>query len=204
MLDNKGFDLWANDYDVSVGISDCDDTYPFAGYKKVLNEIYNCILANSAKNILDIGFGTGTLTTKLYEKGYNIFGQDFSYKMIELAKVKMPKANLFQGDFSKGLVNELKNKKYDAIVATYSLHHLEDEEKINFINELLLLLNKNGKIYIGDVAFETKEGLENCRKQCGDGWDIEEIYFVYDEIKKYFKNIEFIKFSHCAGVIKIW
>lgn len=203
MLDNKGFDLWANDYDLSVGISDEDNSYPFAGYKKVLNEIYNCVLKTSSKNVLDIGFGTGTLTTKLYENGCNIFGQDFSNRMIELAKIKMPNAKLFNGDFSKGVVNELKNKKYDAIIATYSLHHLNDTEKVDFINELLLLLNENGKIYIGDIAFETREDLEHCKMQCGDGWDTDEIYFVYDEIKQYFKNIEFIKFSHCAGVIKI-
>lgn len=34
MLDNKGFDLWADGYDVAVGLSDESDTYPFAGYKK--------------------------------------------------------------------------------------------------------------------------------------------------------------------------
>lgn len=69
MPDNKGFDLWADNYDKTVGISDNDNTYPFAGYKKILNAIYNYVLKSSSKNILDIGFGTGTLTTKLYEKG---------------------------------------------------------------------------------------------------------------------------------------
>ena len=34
MLDNKGFDLWANGYDESVSVSDEDNTYPFAGYIK--------------------------------------------------------------------------------------------------------------------------------------------------------------------------
>ena len=36
MLNDKGFDLWADGYDKSVGISDEENTYPFAGYKKVL------------------------------------------------------------------------------------------------------------------------------------------------------------------------
>ncbi len=40
MLDSKGFDLWADGYDQSVGLSDEDGTYPFAGYKQILNEIY--------------------------------------------------------------------------------------------------------------------------------------------------------------------
>ena len=44
MLDNKGFDLWADGYDMSVGMSDDDGTYPFAGYKQILNEIYKRVL----------------------------------------------------------------------------------------------------------------------------------------------------------------
>lgn len=204
MLNNKGFDLWADNYDKTVEISDNDNTYPFAGYKNILNEIYNCILENSSKNILDIGFGTGTLTTKLYEKGCNIYGQDFSDKMVELAKNKMSDSKLFKGDISKGLVEELKKQKYDAIIATYSLHHLSDKDKVKFIKELIKLLNQNAVIYIGDVAFETRNDLEKCKEQCGEHWDNEEIYFVYDEIKKEFPNSEFIKYSACAGIIKIW
>lgn len=204
MLDERGFNLWADNYDKTVGISDEDNTYPFAGYKKILNEIYNDVLKNSCETVLDIGFGTATLTAKLYEKGCQIYGQDFSDKMIELAKNKMPNSKLFKGDFSKGLAKELKEQKYDAIVATYSLHHLEDEEKITFIKELLSLLNENAVIYIGDVAFETRMELEECKKKCGEHWDNDEIYFVYEEIKKEFPNSEFTKYSDCAGMIKIW
>lgn len=59
MLNNKGFDLWADGYDKSVGLSDEDGTYPFAGYKNILNEIYNRVLSRFGMVVLDIGFGTG-------------------------------------------------------------------------------------------------------------------------------------------------
>ena len=36
MLNKIEFDLWADGYDKTVGISDEENTYPFAGYKKVL------------------------------------------------------------------------------------------------------------------------------------------------------------------------
>ena len=36
MLNNLEFDLRADGYDKTVGISDEENTYPFAGYKKVL------------------------------------------------------------------------------------------------------------------------------------------------------------------------
>ena len=33
MLDNKGFDLWADVYDKAVGLSEEANSYPFAEYK---------------------------------------------------------------------------------------------------------------------------------------------------------------------------
>ena len=203
MLDNKGFNLWADGYDQSVGLSDEDGTYPFAGYKQILNEIYNRVLTGKGNKVLDIGFGTGTLTAKLYEQGCNIWGQDFSERMIELAKQKMPKAKLYQGDFTHGLVEELKQNRYDAIIATYSLHHLTDEQKVSLIGNLLPLLNDGGCLYIGDVAFATRAELERCRDLIGDGWDGEEIYFAVDELIKSFPQMDFTQFSFCAGLLAL-
>lgn len=203
MLNSKGFDLWADGYDKSVSVSDDCDTYPFAGYKAILNEIYNRVLSGTGKKVLDIGFGTGTLTSKLYEQGCCVFGQDFSGKMIELAQKKMPKAKLYQGDFSRGLVNDLKQLQYDAIIATYSLHHLTDHQKISFLGELLPLLNEGGCIYIGDVAFATRDELEKCKLQAGDEWDETEIYFVFDELKRALPKLVFEPMSYCAGILTL-
>lgn len=203
MLDNKGFDLWADGYDRSVGLSDEDGTYPFAGYRQILNEIYNRVLTRKGESVLDIGFGTGTLTAKLYKQGFHIWGQDFSERMIELAKEKMPEAKLYQGDFTQGLVEELKKNRYDAIIATYSLHHLTDAQKVSFLNSIVPLLNNGGCIYIGDVAFDSRKELEKNRALIGDEWDEEEIYFVVDEIIKAFPKMKFERFSFCAGLFYI-
>ena len=203
MLNQTGFDLWADGYDQSVGVSDDNGTYPFAGYKKVLNEIYSRVLAHSGQKVLDIGFGTAVLTAKLYANGCEIFGQDFSSRMIELAQAKMPNANLYQGDFTQGLVEPLKQNRYDAIVATYSLHHLTDVQKVAFLQGLLPLLNDGGCIYIGDVAFETRSLLEACKAQAGNAWDDDEIYFVYDELKASLPELQFEKISDCAGILSL-
>lgn len=203
MLNSKGFDLWADAYDKSVSLSDECDTYPFAGYKVILNEIYNRVLSCPGKRVLDLGFGTGTLTSKLYQQDCCIYGQDFSGKMIELAQNKMPKAKLYQGDFSRGLVNDLKQLKYDAIIATYSLHHLSDHQKICFLGELLTLLKENGCIFIGDVAFATRDELEKCKLQAGDEWDETEIYFVFDELKSVFPKLVFEPMSYCSGILTL-
>ena len=203
MLNSNGFDLWADGYDKSVGVSNEEGTYPFAGYKEILNEIYKRILSSSAKKVLDVGFGTGTLTSKLYEQGIEIYGQDFSKRMIELAQMKMPKAQLFQGDFTHGLVKPLLKQKYDAIIATYSLHHLTDTQKVYFLNNLIELLNDDGYIYIGDIAFKTRVELQECMNKAGDDWDDEEVYFVFDELKSYFPSMQFEPISYCAGIISL-
>ncbi|MDO5016436.1 MAG: class I SAM-dependent methyltransferase [Eubacteriales bacterium] len=203
MLDNRGFDLWADGYDHSVGLSDEENTYPFAGYKDVLGSIFQIIMQKPNAMVLDLGFGTGTLTTKLYEHGCHIYGQDFSKSMIDLASEKMPEAQLYQGDLSTGLVEPLRHEAYDFIVATYSLHHLTKPKKISFINELLELLRDHGEILIGDIAFETQEDQQRCREMAGEEWDEEEIYFIIDELKQNFPQLRFQKASFCAGIIRI-
>ena len=203
MLNQTGFDLWADGYDKSVGLSDEQNTYPFAGYKAVLGSIYQRIMEKPNAIVLDIGFGTGTLTTKLYENGCTIYGQDFSARMIELASEKMPNAHLYQGDFTQGLVEPLLAQGYDFIVATYSLHHLTDEQKVSFLRVLRDHLNPGGQVLIGDVAFENRSQLEQCRKDVGDEWDDDEIYFVVDELKKEFPSLIFTQISYCAGIISL-
>lgn len=203
MLNSNGFDVWADGYDESVRLADENDAYPFAGYVAILKEIYGRVCASGAKAVLDIGFGTGTLAGQLYQQGCDVFGQDFSSRMIQLAQGKMPRAKLYQGDFSLGLVQELKQQRYDAIIATYALHHLTDEQKAAFFQELLPLLQDNGCIYVGDVAFATRAQLEQCKAQAGDDWDASEIYFVYDELKQAFPQLRFEPVSHCAGLLTL-
>lgn len=203
MLDNRGFDLWADGYDLAVGLSDEENTYPFAGYKEILGSIFQTIMEKPGAVVLDVGFGTGTLTTKLFENGCTVYGQDFSKRMIELASEKMPDAHLYQGDFSQGLVEALQSRSYDFIVATYSLHHLTDDQKVRFLQSLLERLNEDGKILIGDVAFRSRTDLEQCQREVGEEWDDEEIYFVIDEMRQSFPNLIYQPVSYCAGILTL-
>ncbi|MEG0835586.1 MAG: class I SAM-dependent methyltransferase [Christensenellaceae bacterium] len=202
MLSSNGFDLWADGYDKSVISADEANEYPFAGYKSILNEIYNIVRESKNRTVLDVGFGTGILAQKLYANGYTIFGIDFSSKMIDIAKIKMPNATLIQYDFSLGLPKELSDKRFDCIVSTYAIHHLTDSGKADFIKELLEHLNKNGEILIGDVAFKTRAELENFKIE-SDVWDDDESYIVFDDLEKVFPNASFNKFSCCSGLIRL-
>ncbi|GAJ97804.1 class I SAM-dependent methyltransferase [Geomicrobium sp. JCM 19055] len=206
MLNQRGFDLWADGYDQSVQVSEENDHYPFAGYKQILNAIYNEIMTKESLNILDIGFGTGVLTGKLYDAGHRITGLDFSDKMIQIAKEKMPNATLIQYDLTNGFPDQILTEKYDYIVSTYALHHFTDAYKVQLLEQVLPMLTKEGKLLIGDVSFQTEEDHNRCRDRYEDVWDDDEYYFVLEEIKQRLAGnvqIEYEQLSHCGGVFSL-
>ncbi|NLJ41787.1 MAG: class I SAM-dependent methyltransferase [Clostridiales bacterium] len=204
MLDKTGFDLWADGYDMDVQLSEESGEYPFAGYREVLGTVYKTVREKMG-TVLDIGFGTGVLTRKLYDDGYLITGIDFSERMIKIAAEKMPGANLIQYDFAQGLPAALGDTKFDWIISTYAIHHLTDEKKASFIRDLLGHLAEDGTIIFGDVAFQNTRDLEYAMERDRPIWDDEEDYLVADRIKGMFPDlwIDFKKISYCSGVLTI-
>lgn len=77
MLNSKGFDEWAAGYDASVRHSHDAGEYPFAGYDAVLSLIEARVNSRPGADVLDLGFGTGMLTARLYAAGHPVAGVDF-------------------------------------------------------------------------------------------------------------------------------
>ena len=61
-------------------------------YDDIANIIDDKIKNENLKNnlVLDLACGTGTLTCKLAEKGYEMIGADASFEMLQLAREKNP------------------------------------------------------------------------------------------------------------------
>lgn len=199
LLDEQGFDTWAKDYDDAV-IRNCHK-YPFDKYYEGLYYIYNLIKPNS--KILDIGFGTGTLTKRLYDNKCDVYGIDFSEEMIKISKSKMPNSKLFHYDFNNGLPKEFEDLKFHYIISTYAMHHLTDLKKIEFINNLKSYLNKNGKIIILDIAFNNNDDLNKCKVENKEDWDSSEYYIVWDLLKESLPDFKYSQFSSCSGFIEL-
>lgn len=205
MLEKNGFDTWAGDYDASI--QRYSKGYPFEGYYNVLSYVQNLVEIEEEKKILDVGIGTGLLTSELYKKGGEIYGIDFSDKMIELAKLKIPNGKFYCYDFRNGLPEELVNEKFDYIVSSYAIHHITDENKIDFIKLLIEKLDKNGKIMIADIAFATNDAMEKCKEISKKAWDNDEYYMVAedisDELEKLNLDVKYTQVSSCAGVLEL-
>ena len=205
MLDSQGFDIWSEDYEQYVERSSTG--YPFEGYYDVLNYMYSLAGKKDGAKILDIGVGTGILPSQLYKDGATIYGIDFSAKMIDIAREKMPKAKFFCADFNNGLPSELGGERFDYVISSYAIHHLDDDKKVEFINQLCDVLDNGGSVVIGDVAFRSEEELKKCREKTGKSWDCDEIYVVADTMSKRLMDaglsVRYKQVSSCAGVMEI-
>ena len=205
-MENTGFDLWASSYENDVNVSDGNGDYPFAGYGQVVNDVCDRVMAKAPCRVLDIGIGTGNLSAKLHGNGCEVEGIDFSAKMLEAAAEKMREARLIPHDFAQGLPAELAGQKFDFIVSTYALHHLEDGEKHRLISSAMNFLTDGGAVLIGDVSFENLDAMRESKAHSGDLWDDGEHYLVYADFAAGLSAdcvSSFRRHSHCGGVLEI-
>ncbi len=153
---DKYYDMIALDFDQSVQDDVKNDNFPYGGYRELQDIIINEIFDNkhiSKAKILDIGIGTATLYEKISPSRIQLTGIDISKKMLEVARLKFPKATLINHDILKGMPEELHNKQYDYIVLNYVLRHFELDTMISLIHQLVDYLAPFGKIFIGDLMF---------------------------------------------------
>ena len=99
------FDGWAKNYDNSVR-QDCGTLKIYQHYEAVLKNVYEGAVANQDLNskILEIGVGTGNLTKKFLDSGYDIIGIDQSREMLNVAKEKFPKLRGSHGRIFKNSI----------------------------------------------------------------------------------------------------
>jgi SAM-dependent methyltransferase len=119
----------------------------FKSRRKYLIDLLKNIPKDS--KILDIGCSSGVLLKDLENLGFdpdNLFGIDISEKAILNSK-----KNGLKNTFVMDAQNILLQEKFDAIIASDCLEHLENDEKA--LNNWKKLLNKNGKMYVFVPAY---------------------------------------------------
>lgn len=112
-------------------------------------------------NIIDLGCGTGYVSMKIKERFPNskLTCLDFAENMIAQAKIRMNKyrnVNFYLEDIRKFEFD----KKYDAVVSSLALHHLEtNKDKIKFYKKIFDALEPEGVFYNSDIILGSNETL---------------------------------------------
>ncbi|RIU92742.1 MerR family transcriptional regulator [Oceanobacillus picturae] len=175
--DKWNFDSQAHDYDQSIKMHG----YKFnvhQDYETALNKVVDTIQLNSGDLFLDIGIGTGNLGSRFIESGAKVIGVDQSEEMLAVCKEKHPEIETRKGHF---LALPVMNMQVDAIVSSYALHHLTDDEKLLALEEMDRVLKRHGEICIADLMFLNEEHRQHIMQSFREEGNVEAIGAIEDE-----------------------
>lgn len=123
-------------------------------YQEMMEAIIEAIPFSKQDNlkIIDLGCGTGNLTQKLITAYPNAYVTciDMAENMLKIVKTKLKrkrKVNFWLGD----ICDFDYSGKYDAIVASMVLHHIDKKDKVKFYRKLYNALSKGGVFYAMDI-----------------------------------------------------
>jgi putative AdoMet-dependent methyltransferase len=178
------FDEWAHDYD---GWVSSDDPI-YARYDAVLAKVAELCGAAPGKRVLDIGTGTGNLALSLLDRGATVVGLDPSRKMLDIAAEKLKaRAGLELQQVTEPFMKiPFGDNEFDAVVSTYSFHHVHPGKKRACIIEMLRVLKPGGVWVIGDLIFQDED--EEREVIDAYDWMEDEYYARIDELLPLFRN----------------
>lgn len=179
------------------------------GYDQVLDWVIDYAGIDSKSSVLELGSGTGNLTQRIKACG-RIICVDISTKMNEVAAEKV--SHLVNRSFAVSDVLEYVNasrETFDAIVSTYTLHHLTEEEKMPFLEAAAARLSPCGRLVIGDLMSESADEETQSiayYRSIGDSDtadDMEEEFFWYvdtavEKLNTLGLNVETARFSRLS------
>lgn len=155
------FDQWAQSYDSTVFGSDNEYKEVFQNYQQILEEIARFIDDKKNGVTMEVGVGTGNLSSLLMERGHHVIGVEPSKKMREEAIKKLNRVTILDGHFLEVPIYN----KVDSIVTSYAFHHLTLGEKKESLTYLDSLLNEGGKVVIADTMYSSQRYKEKLHQQ---------------------------------------
>lgn len=130
----------------------------FPGYAKRIQSFGEMLVTGA--RVLDLGCGPGNTAKQLVEldKEFEVLGIDLSGEMIRHAKVNVvsPRVEFRVGDIRN---MGLEGNAFDAVIASFCLPHLTDEEAERFIQDISKVLREGGLLYLSCME-GSKSGFE--------------------------------------------
>ena len=145
--------------------------------------------------ILDIGCGDASPFIPLVEirpvaryTGYDLSEVAIAYSRINLSETRVHFV-LKTGNMTELILEE--QQSYDLIYSSYVIHHLSDQEKYHFFQQIAKKLTPGGKLIYIDVVREDDHLIEQYLKEYTAkvlGWnilDVEEKQQIIEHVRQY-------------------
>ncbi|MBQ4031272.1 MAG: class I SAM-dependent methyltransferase [Bacilli bacterium] len=120
-------------------------------FKKEIEEFSS--LFSKKSTIIDLGSGSGYITSFLKEKDLNAIGIDFSKEMINIAQKRYPSIKFINDDFLN-LENHFQESTIDGAISIYSFYFIPKELLNDFLKHLSYVMKNNAKLYIITIIGE--------------------------------------------------
>lgn len=166
--------------------------------------------------VLDLGVGTGLLAERFAAAKCRVTGVDFSGRMLQKARERLPEAELVKVDVLGPWPPEL-GRRFERIVSCYVLHEFPLGDKVRLLSALLQRhLSCTGRIVVGDISFPDAAERDLAHRTWGEPgpepdpewkasrWDEGEHYWVADEAVGRLAGAglgaDYVQVSSCGGV----
>ncbi len=126
-----------------------------AGFEKVLDRLVNMSSPRPTDACVDLGAGTGFVTTAIAPRVGSVLAVDISPAMAVSLGERAARAGLENVRTKVADLRELRlpPASADLIVSSYALHHLRDADKRALTAEAARWLRPGGRIVVADMMF---------------------------------------------------
>lgn len=121
---------------------------------RLLLKVLNKKISSGKLKVLDIGCGAGTICFYLANKGHKVTGIDISQKAVNECRTSAKRLGIKNVDFIRldFPKENLRNKKYDIVILTEVIEHIENDNLA--LKEILKLLKSNGLLILSTPSID--------------------------------------------------
>jgi len=197
------FNAWAADYDQLLVAGTAPVS--FEGYDDVLAEVVEQAQVAPGMSVLDLGTGTGNLAARFVTVGCEVWGMDFSEKMLAQAQEKLPSMHIVLADLLAEAWPQSLKRRFDRIVSAYVWHDFDLAYKMGLLKRLTEQnLARQGRVVVADIAYPDQTARTQAGAYWGRLWSEAEHYWAADETIVACRAIglscTYKQVSSCAGV----
>ena len=128
----------------------------WARRRQVLRSRYVSYLMNElpgGSDLLDLGCGAGTPTTKRLAEHFTVTGVDISRRQVQRARLAVPDAKFIRADITS---LRLPQCSFDAVTAFFSIIHVPRDEQPDLLRSVAAWLRPNG-LFFATMSVTGKE-----------------------------------------------
>lgn len=121
---------------------------PLGGRAALREQALDLIDPRAGARVLELGCGTGGVTSRLVRRGALVTAVDWSKPMLKIARQRAPQADFIQSE----LTEYQPQGEFDIVLLAFVLHELEPQERARALAVATRAVSSTGRVAVVDHA----------------------------------------------------